>query len=421
MLSLIVSLASPGVAEEEFSFVLSRNAARGLDRDDADAASSVIEQGSTVLALLPRADELVLVVPARRLSWHQVKLPKVSSARLRSVLDGLLEERLLEEPQSLHFALAPDTADTGMVWVAACDKAWLYPAVQAFESVGRHVARVVPEHVPASAGSAPSVHATGTPEAAWLVRCADDGVQAVPLGHAALAALGFGDHAGLATAEPAVAALAEELLGRTVQVVPHAQGLVSAARSRWNLAQFQLTSTSGSRTARRAAQAWAQWAGSTTWRAARWGLAALLLAQLIGLNLWAFKERAALEAKRAETRTLLTQTFPRVPLVVNAPVQMEREVSLLRQSKGALSSNDIEPMLTAVAENVQPPLPPAAIDFVADELTLKGFVLPASAATTLTQGLARAGYRSQVSGDQWVVRRGDATSLPGAQTLLTKP
>ena len=252
MLSLIVTLAAPGGAEEEFSFVLSRSAARGLERDDADASSAVVEQGSTVLALLPRADELVLVVPARRLSWHQVTLPKVSSARLRHVLDGLLEERLLEEPQSLHFALAPSTADTGMVWVAACDKAWLYPAVQAFESVGRHVARVVPEYVPVPSGTAPSLHATGTPEAAWLVRCAEDGVQAVPLGHAALIALGFGDQAGLATAEPAVAAMAEELLGRAVQVVPHAQGLVSAARSRWNLAQFQLTSTSGSRTQKHA-------------------------------------------------------------------------------------------------------------------------------------------------------------------------
>ena len=106
---------------------------------------------------------------------------------------------------------------------------------------------------------------------------------------------------------------------------------------------------------------------------------------------------------------------------MNAPVQMEREVALLRQAKGALSSNDLEPMLTAIAENVQSARPPAAIDFVTDELTLNGFALPAPTAATLTQGLARAGYRSQVSGDQWVIKRADAASLSTAQTLLTKP
>ena len=415
MLSLIVALTSPTPADEEFSYVLSRDASARSERQDDELTSAVMEHGLAVAASLPMADELVLVVPTRRLSWHLVRLPRVSRARLRNVLEGLLEERLLEDPQSLHFALAPNTLSSGMVWVAACRKAWLYPALQTFETIGRPVARVVPEHVPALEGAEPSLHAIGIPEAAWLVRCADDGVQAVPLGLAALTTLEVAAAAGPATAEPAVAAMAEEILRHSVRVTSHAHGLVFAARSRWNLAQLELTSTSGSRTARRITQAWAQGAGSKAWKPARWGLAALLLTQLVGLNAWAWKERTALDAKRAEARALLIQTFPRIPLVVNAPLQMEREVALLRQATGALSRRDLEPMLAAVAENAQVARPPAGIDFVAGELTLKGFEMPASAATSLIKGLALAGYRGQASGDQWVIRPAD-TGTPAIST-----
>ena len=70
------------------------------------------------------------------------------------------------------------------------------------------------------------------------------------------------------------------------------------------------------------------------WRAARWGVAMLLLTQLIGLNAWAWKERSALQAKRDAVRTTLTTTFQSVRVVVDAPVQMEREVAALRQATG---------------------------------------------------------------------------------------
>ena len=75
------------------------------------------EDGHTVMrhvevppALLPAPSvvEIVAVVPAHRLSWHRLELPRGtldrgffqegSAPRLRSVLDGLLEDRVLDEP-----------------------------------------------------------------------------------------------------------------------------------------------------------------------------------------------------------------------------------------------------------------------------------------------------------------------------------
>lgn len=423
MLSLIVAPASPTPAVGEYRFALSNDATPGLQRTDAGvgADSALVDHGSAPLALLPRADELVVVVPARMLSWHRIVLPKVNSARLRNALDGMLEERLLDEPQNLHFALAPGAAPGSSVWVAACNKAWLQAALQAFESAGRPVARVVPEYAPLLAGSSPTLHVIGGPDNAWLVRCAEDGVQLLPLVPAVRSALGLADEASLEGAgspvfsEPAVAALAEQVLRGKVQVQHSAQGLLAAARSNWNLAQFDLASTGGLRLARRAAQAWAQWAGSAAWRPARWGLATLVLVHLLGLNAWAWKERSALQAKRVEVRSLLTQTFPKVPVVVDAPVQMEREVALLRQATGAVSSRDLEPMLASIAENIQTAGPPSAIEYAANELTLKGFQAPPAEASALTKGLAAAGYSSRVDGETWLVRV-DAKAAAAAGT-----
>ena len=243
-----------------------------------------------------------------------------------------------------------------------------------------------------------------------LVRCAADGVQWLPFSHAACAALGVGASpvdGGVEPpcfAEPAVAAQAEELLGRPVQIMPTAQRLVAAARSDWDMAQFDLASTGRTRLVRRAGMAWAQWMGSPEWRPARWALGVLLLAQVVGLNAWAWKERADLQAKRLEVRQLLTRTFPRVPIVVDAPAQMDNEVAVLRQATGAVSPRDLEPMLAAVADHVRGAPPPGGLEFSRGELTLKNFQPPPVEAAALPAALTAAGYSGRVDGNNWVLK-----------------
>lgn len=418
MLSLIVALEASELPDREYRFALSHFATPGLQRwrDDNSADDATVEHGSALLALLPHSDEVVAVVPARMLSWHQMVLPRVNRARLRQALEGLLEERLLDDPRSLHFALAPGAAAGDKVWVVACNRAWLRDTLQAFESQGRRVSRVVPAYVPLPAGSDAILNAVGTLDNAWLVRCADDGVQTLPLGPATQVVLNLGGAAVLTTAEPAVAELAEQMLGGPVRVQRMAQGLVDAAKSGWDMAQFELTSTTGTRAARRAQLVWAQWSTSAGWRPARWGLAALLLAHLLGLNVWAWKERSALQSKRTEVRSLLTQTFPKIVFVVNASVQMEREVEALRLAAGALSRRDFEPMLAAVAENIPMTRTATYVGFSNHELTLKGLQLTAPEAGTLTRELMAAGYNSRVDSDAWVIRlEGKASTVRGTQ------
>ena len=140
MSTLIVFLSPPGAppaADYRYALTLDGHA--------------VTDHGSVPLALLPHTGrtggDVVAVVPARALSWHRVTLPKgtgANSPRLRAVLEGLLEERLLDDPAALHFALEPGHRPGQPVWVAACNRAWLQASVLALESANRPVARIVP-------------------------------------------------------------------------------------------------------------------------------------------------------------------------------------------------------------------------------------------------------------------------------------
>src|SRR3989344_5303385 len=107
------------------------------------------------------------------------------------------------------------------------------------------------------------------------------------------------------------------------------------------------------------------------WRAARWGAALLVVAHLVGLNAWAWQERKALAAKQAAVRSTLTQTFPKVQVVVDAPVQMERELAQLRQAAGAVSARDLEPLLAAAGATLPSGRQPTGIEYAPGELRLR--------------------------------------------------
>lgn len=364
-------------------------------------------QGSAAPALLPSSDELILGVPAAALSWHQVTLPQGSmsgSARLRSVLSGLLEDRLLDDPESLHFALEPGARIAVPVWVAACNRIWLRSAVQALEAAGRRVTRIVPEFAPQPAGAPPMVFAIGEPDAALCVICGTEGVATLPLDPSGLALVGPLPAETTALAEPAVAEMAESVLGRRVPIITPAARWLQASRSTWDLAQFDLASTGRARAGKKlAAVSRELWRGPR-WRAARWGALALVLAQLVGLNAWAWKERSALDAKRGAVREVLTQTFPSVQLVVDAPLQMTREVAALQQATGGVAASDLEPMLVALAASLPPGRMATAIDFSAGQLRLRGLSLPASEFSNVKSALSSRGYAARTEGDLLLVQ-----------------
>jgi len=395
MSSLIVLLPREAAgAASEFAFALSP------DR------RTVEQHGSAPAPLLPQprgaGAEVVAVVPAQALSWHQVELPKgvtAASPRLRGVLEGLLEEKLLDEPDALHFAVQPG-AGNGPAWVAVCDRAWLRAAIGLLESAERPATRIVPEFAPQGTGS---LHALGEPDNAQLVWAGAEGVVALPLAAAAVALLPPAAAEAPCLAEPAVAALAEQALHRNVELQQAAQRWLLAAQSGWDLAQFDFASSGHARALKKLASGWTELLRAPQWRAARWGAVALVAFNVLGLNAWAFKERATLDGKREAIRRTLTQTFPQVKTVVDAPVQMEREVAALRQLTGAASGRDLEAMLSALSLATPAGRSAGALEFNGNELRVRGLNLAPDELQPVTRNLKSRGYAAVLQGDVLVI------------------
>lgn len=372
------------------------------------------DHASIAAALLPateRGGEVVAVVPVTLLSWHSVELPKgigAGSARLRPVLEGLLEDRLLDEATHLHFALEPvASSGSGPVWVAACDRFWLHGHLQALEAVERRVSRVVPEFAPDS--GVLRLHAISDAGLPQLVVTGGGtaGVMRLPFTLSALALVPntLDDEEILIFAEPEVAELAEQLLQRKVGLITRPQRWLQSARSSWDLAQFELASSSRLRTVKRLTTFVRELLKAPAGRPARWGLTLLLVIHLAGLNIWSWQVQNTLQARRAALATTLTQTFPQIKLVVDAPLQMERELVVLRQASGTLSNRDLEPVLAALGSVARADLSLGAIEFMAGEVRLKGMQIGAPEASRMSEQLQRLGYAARQDGDTFFIQQ----------------
>lgn len=397
-MSLLILALPPGPPGAAANYVWARS----------EDGNRLLDHGQASAELLPASDrstEMVAVVPATLLSWHRVELPRgigPRSPRLRAVLTGLLEERLLGDPQELHFALDPDAGTGSPAWIAVCRRDWLAQHLEALDAARQTVARIVPELAPDA--EAARFVVIGTPGRAQLLACGaaiPGNVQALPLAASSLAllrnSLGEALQQADLQAEPAVAALTENLFARPPRLVPVAERLLQASRTRWNLAQFELARSRNARAAQRVQAGWRDFWHASHWRPARWGLALLVLVQLAGLNLAAWQARGELAAQRAGIEATLRQTFPQVKLVVDAPVQMERGVALLRQQTGAVTARDLGPMLAAIAP-IAHQSPPTAFEFAPGALRLKGVALSADDLTEARARLRPLGYRLDAEG-----------------------
>lgn len=389
MSSLFVLLpAAPG----EYSHMLSPDGRTAGPLSSAPAALLPAPGGAGA--------EIVAVVPVQRLSWHQAELPRgvgLGSPRLAAVLEGLLEDRLLDDAAALH--LAVQAGASGAVWVAACDQTWLRTAVTALEAAGRPVDRIVPELAPQPTAA---LYALADGEGGTLALAGPDGVLQLPLSAAARALLPALPPDLTCLAEPAVAALAEQHLDRKFALQQAPQRWLAAAQNGWDLAQQAFASGARTRTWKRLGSVWAQLLRGPAWRPVRWGLLLLVLANLIGLNAWAWKERASLEAKRQGVQRVLTSTFPQVKVVVDAPLQMEREVAALRQATGASSGRDLETLLGALAQ-VADGRSVTALEWTGAELRVRGLGWDASQAAAAAPGLKALGVLGLLQGEVLVL------------------
>lgn len=351
---------------------------------------SLSQSGSAALALLPRADHVLLVLADTDVSWHRVEIPRAPPARLRAALLGVMEDGLLDDDAALHFALAPGAVPGQPGWVAVTHRPRLAAALAALETGSLSVERVVCAAQPGvSARGHFFAAAADADEAVWLSLSRPDAALCVRLSGALARTLQPGEGVRW-TATPAAAVAAEAWLGAPVALLSDAERALESAQQPGNLRQFDLApQLRGTRALRGVARRLL----SDEWRPVRAGIAALALVQLLGLNAYAWQQRDAIATRRATMDALLRQAFPGVRAVLDAPLQMQRESDRLRAAAGRPGDADLEVLMGAAANAWPDGLAPVqTLRFEPGRLTLAAGALAEPQIAQLRERLRSAGF-----------------------------
>jgi general secretion pathway protein L len=381
-----------------------------------------------------RDKEIWAIVPATALSWQRIELPaglQRQTQRLQTALHSLLEEPLLDEADAVHMALQPNWQAGQSAWVAVCNKAWLQGHLVQLQAGGHAVHRIVPEWTP-TMGAAADISAWigGTPadaqlwvhdaQGAWhlplqaglqhwvdqLNKMASTGVDKLALNVAVLADPAVADLAlkALSTLQAQThSAVSERLQTWRIQVTPAISRYRQAADTQWDLAQFEFAANGSARWRQAAQRIWQNFLRNPEWRPVRWCAGLLVATQLAGLNMAAWQLNAQVASQKELQKNILKQSFPHVT-VVDAPLQMAKELSQLQSASGTLTSRDLEHALQATGAALPAGQSITGIDYTAQgqaETKLQGLQLSGSQAAAFAQALRAQQLDAQANGAQW--------------------
>ncbi|CAB3712253.1 type II secretion system protein GspL [Paraburkholderia rhynchosiae] len=109
-----------------------------------DKSGRTQRAGRSALALLPRAASTVLMVAARDLLMMPATLPPLRGPKLRQALPNIVEDQLIQDPQTCHIAVDPQPVGAGRQVLAIIDRGWFRFICEAFSAAGHRSLRAVP-------------------------------------------------------------------------------------------------------------------------------------------------------------------------------------------------------------------------------------------------------------------------------------
>lgn len=383
-------------------------------RGGTPGAVEVLREGHAAIANMPAAERLVLIVAASDVLLTTAAVPPLPPARLRLALPNLVEDALATDAQPCHIGVGPALDDgTGPARGArrrvlmVADRAWLRAVLDAF---GEHKHRR--HHVVPAQLCLPLPHVAEPPAAVEPTLQAAAGPSAVPPAPSATAeAPAEPEQSATIVVEAATAALAPS--ATLLEPESAATAAAPAAARLWQLtvrtgefdgyglllgddalAAWEALAPPGDWYADRdaAAQAplppsvrpanpgWPLWiagaqaclrhAGTFSLdlaqfefaqgRADRWNLrawrlplalaAGVLLVQVVGMNTQWLMLRSEQQRLQAAQTQVLKSAFPQLPVVVDPPLQMRRQVEQMRLASGRGAPEDFLPLADRFAQ-----------------------------------------------------------------------
>jgi general secretion pathway protein L len=308
-----------------------------------DDKGALLQSGISTLALMPKGHECIAIVAADRVLSVAAMLPPGRRRRWQQVLPYVAEEYTLSDPEENHVVPGLALAD-GRRMLAVVDKPWLKRLVDAAHSAKLSMRSMVTEtFLPALA-----------PDNWTVVWDGSSGF--VKTGAASGSALDTGD----ATALPLALRLSLDVAPQIPKQIelrfthdipdelrnmPQWQGLQLVAGADWDWRRTAIPADAlnllwGDFAPRAKIQAW--W---PKLRPAVYLVLAVLVVEMAGSNLeWALLLNEKNQQAREMQRTFRASFGDDVTLV-NAPLQMQRNLAELRHVAGMPDTGDFLPML----------------------------------------------------------------------------
>jgi general secretion pathway protein L len=323
-----------------------------------DARGQVLREERTTLDAMPRARHVQLILPATRVLYTRLALPRVGAATVRELLPYAVEDRLLADPAHIH-AVAGRRTEGPDSTVAVVDRDWLGLTLDTLRRNGFAPTHACGESALAL-GALHEWHVVWRTDGGLLV---DDREVGVTFEHPNDTEVPL----ALRIALDEAAARGE----RPARVLVHCEsGAPPPALERWSTASGIAFSRSDDweTLRRRPVPAGAiellqgdfgPHRGLSLIRIPRAALALaatilVLQAAFVALDSWRLdRERVDLEARR---EAIFRSAFPEARTVVDPDLQMRRNLADLRRSRGLTAGDDFLAQLTRAAREARGPL-----------------------------------------------------------------
>jgi general secretion pathway protein L len=310
-----------------------------------DDKNTMLQTGTATLANMPRGHECMAIVAAERVLNIAAALPGGNARRLQSMLPFVAEEFTLTDPEDNHVVPGATLAD-GRRMLAVMDKQWLRRFVQAAQQAGLSLRRMVAEtFLPAASANKWTLVWDGS---SGFVRTGAGSGTALDIGDELTSPLALRLSLGNAPQIPDTIELryVHDVAGES-RVMPQwgdvQPNIVSGADWDWRraaVADDALNLLWGDFRPRAKIQEW--W---PKLRPAVYLLLAVLALETVGSNFeWAKLANEKNRIAKEMERTFRT-TFGDTVTLVNAPLQMQRNLAELKHVAGVPDTGDFLSLL----------------------------------------------------------------------------